>query len=95
MRMKPRAASSPWRPALLDDAPTTATRERPPLLLADCPAVSPAAVVSAARELCACGHPADDHDPVGRRYCTATEARGWERGCICRPRTSQQPTSRM
>ena len=30
-----------------------------------------------------CGHPLADHDPIGRRYCLATQQRVLPRGCIC------------
>jgi len=41
-------------------------------------APSPMAVAA-----CICGHPIDDHDAVGRRYCAATVAAVLPRGCIC------------
>ncbi|HEY2694774.1 MAG TPA: RGCVC family protein [Pseudonocardiaceae bacterium] len=31
----------------------------------------------------ACPHPEDNHDVIGQRYCSATIAGGWERGCVC------------
>ncbi|HEV3356394.1 MAG TPA: RGCVC family protein [Pseudonocardiaceae bacterium] len=34
--------------------------------------------------MCAvCPHPVDTHDVIGLRYCTATVAGGWQRGCVC------------
>lgn len=30
-----------------------------------------------------CEHPLADHDPIGRRYCHATQLRVLSRGCIC------------
>lgn len=34
--------------------------------------------------MCAvCPHPEDTHDVISRRYCTATVAGGWQRGCVC------------
>ena len=32
----------------------------------------------------ACDHPLTDHDPIGRRYCLATQQHLLARGCICR-----------
>jgi hypothetical protein len=32
----------------------------------------------------ACDHELARHDPVGLRYCQATEAQGRSRNCICR-----------
>lgn len=32
---------------------------------------------------CTCGHPYDEHDPIGTRYCAATVANRLRRGCIC------------
>lgn len=31
----------------------------------------------------ACPHPDDYHDVISQRYCSATIAGGWERGCVC------------
>lgn len=31
-----------------------------------------------------CPHPWADHDPIGRRYCTAKIAGGSSSGCVCR-----------
>ncbi|MGC7102304.1 RGCVC family protein [Amycolatopsis lurida] len=31
----------------------------------------------------ACSHALEAHDPLGDRYCTATVAGGFDRGCIC------------
>ena len=31
----------------------------------------------------ACQHPLDSHDAIARRYCTATLASGFHRGCVC------------
>ncbi|MGM1062244.1 RGCVC family protein [Saccharothrix sp. Mg75] len=31
----------------------------------------------------ACHHPVDAHDPLARRFCSATEAGGLSRGCLC------------
>jgi hypothetical protein len=33
--------------------------------------------------LCACGHPAAQHDRVALRYCSASSASGSTRSCIC------------
>jgi hypothetical protein len=30
-----------------------------------------------------CPHPADTHDEIGARYCAATAAGKFERGCVC------------
>ncbi|HTI22849.1 MAG TPA: RGCVC family protein [Kutzneria sp.] len=30
-----------------------------------------------------CPHPADAHDKIGARYCAATAAGEFERGCVC------------
>ncbi|WP_196425971.1 RGCVC family protein [Amycolatopsis camponoti] len=31
----------------------------------------------------ACPHAADSHDVIARRFCTATVAGGFHRGCVC------------
>jgi hypothetical protein len=31
-----------------------------------------------------CGHHLADHDPIGLRYCQATQAQALHRNCICR-----------
>jgi hypothetical protein len=31
----------------------------------------------------ACPHPESAHDEIGLRYCAATVAGGWHRGCVC------------
>ena len=31
----------------------------------------------------ACGHPWAEHDQIAARYCTATTAGRYERGCVC------------
>ncbi len=33
----------------------------------------------------ACPHAWNAHDALGVRFCTATVASAWTRGCICRP----------
>jgi hypothetical protein len=30
-----------------------------------------------------CDHETDTHDPIGRRYCEATQAQALGRNCIC------------
>lgn len=36
------------------------------------------------RSVCTvCPHPWDAHDRIGLRYCTATAAGGFSRGCVC------------
>ena len=36
------------------------------------------------RLLCAvCAHEVEHHDPIGARYCRATQAQALPRGCIC------------
>ena len=32
----------------------------------------------------ACPHPLGRHDPIGVRFCRATAAGGFDRGCVCR-----------
>lgn len=32
----------------------------------------------------ACSHQLTDHDPIGLRYCQATQAHALPRNCICR-----------
>jgi hypothetical protein len=32
----------------------------------------------------ACPHPLADHDPIGARFCRATVAGAYRRGCVCR-----------
>lgn len=40
---------------------------------------------SIVRPRCAvCDHQLADHDPIGLRYCQATQAHALPRGCICR-----------
>jgi len=35
-------------------------------------------------ETCAvCPHPRDTHDPIAKRFCSAMEASGKHRGCVC------------
>ncbi|WP_410644323.1 RGCVC family protein [Amycolatopsis sp. lyj-346] len=31
----------------------------------------------------ACSHPAESHDVIARRFCTATQAGTFNRGCVC------------
>ena len=39
----------------------------------------------AGRPRCAvCDHQVSEHDPIGLRYCRATQARALPRTCICR-----------
>jgi len=39
-------------------------------------------------EKCAiCPHPMADHDPISARFCIATVAGGFSRGCVCSPST--------
>jgi hypothetical protein len=40
-------------------------------------------MTTATAAICACGHPLDDHDQIGLRYCSATVAGLLSRGCIC------------
>ncbi len=39
-----------------------------------------------------CAHPWTAHDPIAARFCDATAAAGFRRGCVCttRPRTSTE-----
>ncbi|WP_162293055.1 RGCVC family protein [Actinophytocola xinjiangensis] len=32
-----------------------------------------------------CSHPLSEHDPIAARFCTATAAGGYSRGCVCAP----------
>jgi len=32
----------------------------------------------------ACPHPLAEHDPIGARFCRATVAGAFRRGCVCR-----------
>jgi hypothetical protein len=42
---------------------------------------------TADQPLCAvCDHDLADHDPIGLRYCQATQAQALARKCICRSR---------
>jgi hypothetical protein len=34
-----------------------------------------------------CPHPTAEHDPISARYCVATVAGGFTRGCVCTPST--------
>jgi hypothetical protein len=62
-------------------APTTA----PAHPVAAHPAGSSESVDTAAQPGCpACPHPMAEHDPIGVRFCAATEARALDRGCVCR-----------
>jgi hypothetical protein len=37
-------------------------------------------------EMCAtCPHPMAAHDPISARFCVATVAGGFSRGCVCSP----------
>jgi hypothetical protein len=40
---------------------------------------------------CACGHPAEEHDPVASRYCQATADGGMHRRCMCVPVAMPRP----
>jgi hypothetical protein len=31
----------------------------------------------------ACPHPVESHDMIARRFCTATQAGAFNRGCVC------------
>lgn len=35
-----------------------------------------------------CPHPADGHDPLARRFCSATQAGELQRGCLCSSESS-------
>jgi hypothetical protein len=48
------------------------------------PEASTAAESTAQTACPACAHPLADHDPIGVRFCRATVAGAFERGCICR-----------
>ena len=37
----------------------------------------------AAADCPVCPHPVDMHDEIGRRFCSATAAGRFERGCVC------------
>ncbi|GAA1964737.1 RGCVC family protein [Amycolatopsis minnesotensis] len=37
-----------------------------------------------------CGHGLDSHDTIAHRFCTATAAGGFRRGCVC---VSPSPTT--
>lgn len=38
-----------------------------------------------AEECVTCPHPMADHDPISARFCVATVAGGFDRGCVCSP----------
>ncbi|MFF1607646.1 RGCVC family protein [Amycolatopsis sp. NPDC058278] len=38
---------------------------------------------TAAAACAACRHAQHTHDPIARRFCTATVAGGFNRGCVC------------
>lgn len=33
----------------------------------------------------ACAHPRSSHDRIATRFCSATDAGGFSRGCVCTP----------
>lgn len=46
--------------------------------------VPAAATTDDPEETCtACGHPRAAHDPIATRFCTATTASYFSRGCVC------------
>jgi hypothetical protein len=47
------------------------------------PDVIPAATVSDSGSCPVCPHPTDSHDAIGVRFCAATAAGQFERGCVC------------
>ncbi len=47
------------------------------------PAVNPSTGTRADRACAACPHDRDAHDAIGTRFCSATNARGLNRGCVC------------
>jgi hypothetical protein len=51
----------------------------------DAPPVATAspAPVRADLACAACPHDRNAHDPIGTRFCSATAARGLDRGCVC------------
>jgi hypothetical protein len=36
-------------------------------------------------ECTSCPHPMSAHDPISARFCGATAAGGYHRGCVCTP----------
>lgn len=42
----------------------------------------------------ACPHPWDEHDTIASRFCTATIAGAFSRGCVCTPHTGQEPAAK-
>jgi hypothetical protein len=44
----------------------------------------PSASAEAAPRCAVCSHQRADHDPIGLRYCQATQAQALPRNCICR-----------
>jgi hypothetical protein len=36
-----------------------------------------------------CPHPTAEHDPISARFCGATVAGGFTRGCVCTPSLNQ------
>jgi hypothetical protein len=47
------------------------------------PAANPSTGTRADRACAACPHDRDAHDAIGTRFCSATNARGLNRGCVC------------
>jgi hypothetical protein len=47
------------------------------------PAANPSTGARADRACAACPHDWDAHDAIGTRFCSATNARGLNRGCVC------------
>jgi hypothetical protein len=40
-------------------------------------------IAEVATECSVCDHPRDAHDTIAARYCTATIAGDYKRGCVC------------
>lgn len=47
-------------------------------------AAQPTGIDPPPTDLCVCGHPTEQHDPIASRYCEATIAGDLKRGCVCR-----------
>ena len=62
-----------WRQILTGSASTTPDTDATDTAAADCPV---------------CPHPVDTHDEIGARFCAATAAGKFERGCVCAAGTS-------
>jgi hypothetical protein len=62
----------------------TETADQQDTAPASAPDTASGAVPAEAAGCPACPHPMAEHDPIGARFCRATVAGAYRRGCVCR-----------